>query len=179
MLALNAKRETTRHRRIRQRILKELKLKNSVHAVERELFTKKQNNFVSKTLTGGIMSKKNKAKQSAPVAAVDANDTNVIPAAQTTTTTEKMVEVPAKEEKKKAVKQDKNDKKGKKKKEKKHVISKKTKETVSELKKVTWPKFPEVVKKTGVVLVVVIIFAVVLFGADTLFGFLTKLLTGK
>ena len=62
------------------------------------------------------------------------------------------------------------------KKEKKHLIRKKTKETVSELKKVTWPKFPYVVKKTGVVLVVVIIFALLLFGIDSLFGFLFGLL---
>jgi len=93
------------------------------------------------------------------------------------------VEGKAKEDKKavqndKNGKNDKNDKKGKKKKEKKHLVAKKTKETVSELKKVTWPTFPDVVKKTGVVLVVVIIFAVVLFGLDTLFGFLFKLLNG-
>lgn len=81
-----------------------------------------------------------------------------------------------------ASKQDKNAKNAKQaqkktKKEKKHIIRKKTKETVSELKKVTWPKFPYVVKKTGVVLVVVIIFAVLLLGIDALFGFLFKLIT--
>ena len=64
------------------------------------------------------------------------------------------------------------------KKEKKHLIKKKTKETVSELKKVTWPTFAHVVKKTGVVLVVVIVFAVLLFGIDSFFGFLFGLLTG-
>ena len=68
--------------------------------------------------------------------------------------------------------------KTKKKKERKHTLSKKAKETVSELKKVTWPTFPEVVKRTGVVLVVVIIFAIILFGLDMLFGYLFGLLKG-
>ena len=55
--------------------------------------------------------------------------------------------------------------------------SNKAKEIVSELKKVTWPKFPEVVKKTGVVLIVVAFFFVVLFGIDWLLSLLYKLLT--
>ena len=38
---------------------------------------------------------------------------------------------------------------------------------VSELKKVTWPKFGTVVKQTGVVLVVVLIFLVVVTGIDS------------
>ena len=38
---------------------------------------------------------------------------------------------------------------------------------VSELKKVTWPKFGTVVKQTGVVLVVVLIFLIVVTGFDT------------
>ncbi|MFR6640251.1 MAG: preprotein translocase subunit SecE [Christensenellales bacterium] len=41
------------------------------------------------------------------------------------------------------------------------------KETFSELKKVTWPSFGEVVKQTGIVLVVVLAFLVVLIGFDT------------
>ncbi len=73
----------------------------------------------------------------------------------------------------------KDNKKDKKKKEKSHKISKKTKETVSELKKVAWPTFPDVVKRTGVVLAVVIIFAVVLFGIDVLLSFLSSLIMGK
>ena len=47
---------------------------------------------------------------------------------------------------------------------------------MSELKKVTWPTFGEVVKKTGVVLAVVIIFAVVIFGIDALLGYLSGLI---
>ena len=41
-------------------------------------------------------------------------------------------------------------------------IKTKCKETFSELKKVTWPTFGKVVKQTGVVLVVVAIFLVVI-----------------
>ena len=41
------------------------------------------------------------------------------------------------------------------------MIVRKTKETVSELKKVTWPDFAKVVKQTGVVLGVVFVFLVV------------------
>lgn len=82
-----------------------------------------------------------------------------------------------KETKKEDKKDKKEDKKKKKeKKEKKGGLGKKIKETGSELKKVTWPTFGQVMKKTGVVLVVVAIFTVVLFGMDTLLGFLFGLL---
>lgn len=40
-------------------------------------------------------------------------------------------------------------------------MGRKLKETFSELKRVTWPTFPKVVKATGVVLVVVLAFLVV------------------
>ena len=70
------------------------------------------------------------------------------------------------------------DKSKKKKKEKKpSKLAKKTKETFSELKKVSWPTFPTVVKQTGVVLAVVIFFTVVLFGFESLLGWLFSLLT--
>lgn len=42
---------------------------------------------------------------------------------------------------------------------------------VEELKKVTWPTFATTLKSTGVVLVFVAIFLVVLMGMDALFGF--------
>ena len=51
-------------------------------------------------------------------------------------------------------------------KEKKPGIGKRLKETFSELKRVTWPTFPKVVKATGVVLVVVLIFTVVVTGIN-------------
>ena len=43
----------------------------------------------------------------------------------------------------------------------------KIKDTFSELKRVTWPTFPKVVKKTGVVLVVVLFFLVIITAFDT------------
>jgi len=72
--------------------------------------------------------------------------------------------------------QNKNEKKAKKvKKEKKPGLFKKLKEAWSELKKVTWPTFANVVKKTGVVILVVLMFTVVLFGIDYLLGLLYNL----
>ena len=74
----------------------------------------------------------------------------------------------------------KNDKKkDKKKKDKSNGgIAKKTKETMSELKKVTWPTFGEVCKKTGIVIAFVLIFCLFLFGINTLLGWLVGLLVG-
>ena len=42
----------------------------------------------------------------------------------------------------------------------------KIKEVFSELKRVTWPSFPTALKTTGVVLVIVFIFLVVVTGVD-------------
>ena len=81
------------------------------------------------------------------------------------TKTNKVVEVKAKDTKKKPRKEKKPNK-----------IGKALKETGNELKKVTWPKFKEVVKQTGIVLVFVLLFAVVLFGIDRLCAWLTGLL---
>ncbi|MBO7508270.1 MAG: preprotein translocase subunit SecE [Clostridia bacterium] len=53
----------------------------------------------------------------------------------------------------------------------------KVKETVAELKKVTWPTFPKVVKNTLLVLVIVLISTAVLFGIDYVLSLLYKLLT--
>jgi len=49
---------------------------------------------------------------------------------------------------------------------------------ISELKKVTWPKGKVVVKSTGVVLAVVVIFFVILFGIDYVLAGLLSLLAG-
>lgn len=51
-----------------------------------------------------------------------------------------------------------------------------TKETMSELKKVTWPKFGTVVKNTGMVLAVVLVFGLVVFGIDSLLSWLISLI---
>ena len=48
----------------------------------------------------------------------------------------------------------------------------KIKEIFSELKKVTWPKFGEVVKKTSIVLAVTAAFLLVVFGIDRLCSWL-------
>jgi len=50
------------------------------------------------------------------------------------------------------------------------------KELFSELKKVTWPKFPVVVKKLGIVLMVVAIFLVFITALDFGLGKLYELL---
>lgn len=52
-------------------------------------------------------------------------------------------------------------------------VGKKLKETFSELKKVTWPTFPKILKGTVVVIVVVVIFTVAVSAVD--FG-LSKIL---
>ncbi len=46
----------------------------------------------------------------------------------------------------------------------------------SELKKVTWPTFKTVLKNTGIVLLVVLFFGVIIFGVDSLFTWLVGLL---
>ena len=82
-----------------------------------------------------------------------------------------------KDNKKSKEKENDSKKKTKKKDNKPNVVVKKTKETVSELKKVSWPSFSKVVKKTGVVIAVMIIFTVVLFGIDRLLSLLFDLFT--
>ena len=51
-------------------------------------------------------------------------------------------------------------------------VGAKLKETFSELKKVTWPKFTTVLKTTGVVLVIVTAFLGIVTGVDALLGWL-------
>ena len=48
--------------------------------------------------------------------------------------------------------------------------------TIDELKKVSWPSFSQVLKQTGIVLAVVVVFLVVLMGFDALLSWLYKLL---
>ncbi|MBQ3047902.1 MAG: preprotein translocase subunit SecE [Clostridia bacterium] len=87
------------------------------------------------------------------------------------TLTKKEIKEQKKQEKlKQKEKQAKKDKK-----EKKPGLFRKLKEAWGELKKVTWPKFATVVKQTGVVILVVLIFTVVLFGIDYLLGLLYNL----
>ena len=57
-------------------------------------------------------------------------------------------------------------------------IGMKFKDIFSELKKVSWPTFLEVLKKTGIVLAVVLVFLIVItafdFGLSRLLGLITK-----
>ncbi len=56
-------------------------------------------------------------------------------------------------------------------------VGAKFKETFSELKRVTWPKFSTVVKTTGVVLVIVAAFLVAVTGVDMLLKWLLELIS--
>ena len=56
-------------------------------------------------------------------------------------------------------------------------IGRKFKETFSELKRVSWPTLPQALKATGVVIVIVLIFLVVVTGVNYGFSELLKLLT--
>ena len=78
--------------------------------------------------------------------------------------------------KKEKTKDKEKNKKKKKDKKEKRGFGKRVKETASELKKVTWPSFGEVCKKTGIVIAFVVIFEVFLFGVNYLLGGLVSLL---
>ena len=56
-------------------------------------------------------------------------------------------------------------------------MGRKLKEVFSELKKVTWPSFGKVIKSTGVVLLLVLAFAVVFTAINTGLAALLQLLT--
>ena len=55
-------------------------------------------------------------------------------------------------------------------------VAESLKNTGKELKRISWPKLIDVIKQTGIVLVFVIVFAVVIFGFDRLCGWLTQFL---
>lgn len=65
-----------------------------------------------------------------------------------------------------------------KKKEKKpeKVKRNRAKETISELKKVSWPSFGKTMKQTGMVISVVLIFMLLVLGIDSLVSFLIQLI---
>ena len=58
-------------------------------------------------------------------------------------------------------------------------VGAKCEETFSELKRVTWPSFTTVLKTTGVVLVIVAVFLIVVTGVDQLLTFLLNLISGS
>ena len=90
-----------------------------------------------------------------------------------TSTEEKVVETKAKN---KVVEVKAKDTKKKKNTKKPNKLAKSLKETGNELKKITWPTFKEVVKQTGIVLAVVLIFTIVLFGLERLCSWLVGFL---
>lgn len=93
------------------------------------------------------------------------NNENLTETKEVKANKQKVVEVKAKDVKKKKEKTKKPSK-----------VGKALKDTKNELKKISWPKFKDVVKQTGIVLVVVIVFTIVLFGVDRLCSWLTSLL---
>ena len=56
-------------------------------------------------------------------------------------------------------------------------VGAKCKETFSELKRVSWPKFTTVLKTTGIVLVIVCAFLAAVTGVDALLGWLLGLIS--
>ena len=56
-------------------------------------------------------------------------------------------------------------------------VGAKFKETFSELKRVTWPTFPPVLKTTGLGLVIVFAFLAIVTGSDRLLGWLLSLIS--
>lgn len=94
---------------------------------------------------------------------------------------EVLTEVSKKDMKKKAKeqKQDKTSKQSKQTKKKAKAEKQKrsrVKETVSELKKVSWPSFKQACKQTGTVLVVVAVFMLVILGIDSLLSWIISLI---
>ena len=80
------------------------------------------------------------------------------------------------EVKQKEDKKQKNTKKSVKAKDQKQKRSR-VKETMSELKKVSWPSFGKTMKQTGMVISVVVLFMLVTLGIDSLLSCLLKLIT--
>ena len=56
-------------------------------------------------------------------------------------------------------------------------VGAKFKETFSELKRVTWPSFTTVLKTTGLVLVIVLVFLLIIAGVDALLNVLLGLIS--
>lgn len=105
---------------------------------------------------------------------VKVEETQSVSAEQVEVATEKVEKPEVKEVRTKAepAKAEKAKKQKKAKDKKPSKMAKRLKETSSELKKVTWPKFTTVLKQTGVVLAVTAAFLLVVFGIDRLCSWL-------
>ena len=99
-----------------------------------------------------------------------------VAASAETANVEKVEEINTKDEKAKKADNQKTNKSKKAKDKKPNKIAKSLKETSSELKKVSWPKFSTVLKQTGVVLLVTALFLLVVFGLDRLCSWLVGFL---
>ena len=87
-------------------------------------------------------------------------------------------EKPSKAEKQQAkVEAEKKSKKNKNKAKAEKPKRNRAKETVSELKKVSWPSFAKTCKQTGTVLAVVSVFMLAVLGIDTLVAWVLSLIT--
>lgn len=129
------------------------------------------------------MGKKNKKKNqvetneiSAENVDVNNNAENVVEKAELSQES-KTEQVPEKEQKDVKKAEVANKKKKSKKDKKESKLVRRVKETGSELKKVTWPTFKETVKRTCVVLGIVIFFGVILFAFDYILTTLARLLS--
>ena len=109
-----------------------------------------------------------KVEETRPVSAEVETTTEAIPAENEKVNAEEKIETSSKQVKAEKADKSKAQKHKKAKAQKPNKIAKSLKETGSELKKVTWPKFGTVAKQTGIVLLVTLMFLVVVFGIDRL-----------
>lgn len=160
------------------------KHKEARKAQRQSLYTPEENTQVNEKQEVQETVEQAEVKEEAPINVI----TEEVVAENVAETTEGVIvtEDKAEEKKDKKSKKDENakqdskdakkDNKKKGKKDNKKSLIKKTKETASELKKVTWPTFGEVVKKTGIVIAFVVIFGLLIYGVDVLLGWLVSLL---
>lgn len=125
------------------------------------------------------MANKNKKKNNHINGDAVLENTNVANETEVLTAKAEANAEPVKEDVKSAKKDKKADKKVAKKEKKQSKIARRFKETGSELKKVTWPTFKQTMKKTGVVLGVVVFFGVILLAIDYILSIGLKALAGQ
>ena len=108
-----------------------------------------------------------------------AQEVESVEAEATTAETQQQPEATQQKAEPKQNDKDKSKDKDKKKKDKKgkRKFGQRTKETIAELKRVTWPTFGETMKKTGLVIAIVLFFGVALFAIERLLSWLYTLLT--
>ena len=108
----------------------------------------------------------------------DADDKEVVTDTDTDSEGDSAADAPVRKKDRSKVNLDNGQAKAKKKKEP-GKVRRWFKDFFSELKKVTWPTFPKVLRQTGTVLLVTVIFLLVLMGFDAIFMNLYNLLLEK